>query len=200
MVWARNGTPHTLSGTADSLEITDLTAHKFNMFMMHCFPNGSDTIEPRFSLTDNSGTGHATRSSKNGAADVTNESLSIWNSSITDAADDNFNINYFCNINAEEKLAIIFGVVTNGSGAGNAPQRREVVGKYNDGSSNSQVTAIYNIEQAPSTFKTTGSNLTALTGDETETARAVQDGTIFEETDTNKAYIWSSSSQTWTQL
>ena len=27
-----------------------------------------------------------------------------------------------------------------------------------------------------------------------------QDGTIFEETDTNKAYIWSSSSQTWTQL
>ena len=28
----------------------------------------------------------------------------------------------------------------------------------------------------------------------------IQDGTIFEETDTNKAYIWSSSSQTWTQL
>ena len=28
----------------------------------------------------------------------------------------------------------------------------------------------------------------------------LQDGTIFEETDTNKAYIWSSSSQTWTQL
>ena len=27
-----------------------------------------------------------------------------------------------------------------------------------------------------------------------------QDGTIFEETDTNKAYIWSSSSSTWTQL
>jgi len=28
----------------------------------------------------------------------------------------------------------------------------------------------------------------------------LQNGTIFEETDTNKAYIWSSSSQTWTQL
>jgi hypothetical protein len=196
MAWARNGTPHTLSGTADSVEITDLTAYKFNVFMMHCFPNGSDTIEPRFSLTDNSGTGHATRSSKNGAADVANTSLSIWNSSITDAADDNFNINYFSNINGEEKLAIIFSVVTNGA---SAPQRREVVGKYNDGSSNSQVTAIYNVEQS-SALKTTGSNLTALTGDETETTRAVQDGTIFEETDTNKAYIWSSSSQTWTQL
>ena len=44
-----------------------------------------------------------------------------------------------------------------------------------------------------------GPNLTALTGDETETV-TLQDGTIFEESDTNKAYIWNASTKTWTQL
>ena len=47
-----------------------------------------------------------------------------------------------------------------------------------------------------------GSNLSALGSELTPQTGGVtlQDGTIFEETDTNKSYIWSSSSQTWTQL
>lgn len=159
--WARNGTPDTLTSASTTLAITDLTAYKFNVFIMHCFPNGSEAIEPRFSLTNNSGTGHANRGSKNGAADTTVTSNNNWVTNVTDAADDNFNISYFSNIDAEEKLAIIFSVVNNGSGAGNAPQRREVVGKYNDGSSNSQVTVIYNIDTATDK-KAIDSNLSAL--------------------------------------
>jgi hypothetical protein len=161
MAWAKNGTPDTLTSASTTLTISDLSALKFNVFMMHSLPNGSETTEPRFSLTNGSGTGHASRQSRDGGADSTTTSVSSWVTSITDAADDNFSIGYLCNIDGEEKLVITFNMINAGSGAGTAPRRREVVGKYTDGGSNSQVTRIDNVDTSTDK-KAIDSNLSAL--------------------------------------
>ena len=195
MAWARNGTPNTLSGTADDCDITDLTAYKFNQFMFHKIQvTGNASMNQTFN--NNSNTVYARRGSSNGAADFTSTSGDHWNTG-QDISGDEFIVQYTNSISGEEKLAIMFTVSESTSGATTAPARKEQVGKFVP-SPDADITRIdFNNDQAGD--YDTGTNLSALTGDETETV-SLQDGTIFEETDTNKAYIWSSSSQTWTQL
>ena len=194
MAWARNGTPHTLGSAGDTLSITDLTAKKFNQFMSHMIASGSLTT--RVNIDNDSSSQHAYRYSVDGGADGTATSASEVQINAASVGDD-FTISYFANISGEEKLMTGFTTETNTAGATTAPNRVEYVIKY--AVTSGQVTRM-DLENTNSGDYAIDSNLSALTGDETETARAVQDGTIFEETDTNKAYIWSSSSQTWTQL
>ena len=40
MAWAKNGTPNTLTGGADDCDITDLTANKFNIILVHKLQTG----------------------------------------------------------------------------------------------------------------------------------------------------------------
>jgi len=193
MAWARNGTPDTLSGTADTLSISDLTAYKFNQFMSHMIASGSLTTN--VNIDNDSASQHAYRYSVGGGADGTATSASQVQINAASIGDD-FIISYFVNISGEEKLMIGFMAETNTAGAATAPARLEYVIKY--AVTSGQVTR-FDLENSHSGDYATGSNLSALGGDETETV-TLQNGTIFEETDTNKAYIWNSSTKTWTQL
>jgi len=345
MAWAKNGTPDTLSGTADAMTISDLTAKKFNVFLFHTLQSGANSQHTRYN--NNSNSVYAERRSNNGAADSTDTSITEARLSPTNGALDVFGIIYNSSISGEEKLGISFEIDQGASGATTAPNRKEEVHKFapiyaqpsiplsryidstgktriaiklganselvgvegtsvsfwlvrynsptgtaylrvydSDGSTinhtfgSIDVSTIVTSPATKYTFNTgsytfasgdyitfeytggnasngvfvyidvtnpydgtntyvseysstwtdqtgwdigfeikspdtgitrvdmvningggyeIGSNLSALTGDETETV-TLQDGTIFEETDTNKAYIWSSSSKTWTQL
>lgn len=191
MAWAKNGTPSTLGGTASQITISDLTSTNFNVILNHNFTSGN--INNLIRLDNTSGSNYARRSSEGGASDATETSQTSWNLTDSVGSNDTFDIMYIVNISGEEKLAIGFWLRAN---PGGAPQVMELALKYDVTSG--QYSRIDVIEDQAGSFAA-GSNLSALTGDETETA-TLQNGTIFEESDTNKAYIWNSSTNTWTQL
>ena len=195
MAWAKNGTPNTLSSSASSISISDLTAKKLLVLLFNHFPDGN--VDDPYLTVDVGSTGdYAVTASQNGSTDsaVTNQNffqIDSGNNAYT-----RFHISYIVNIDGEEKLGIGFTMRTR-AGASFTPDRKERFWKVDTSTDSSQIGSITII---PTTGNfATGSNLSVLTGDETETV-TLQDGTIFEETDTNKAYIWSSSSKTWTQL
>lgn len=128
MAWAKNGTPDTLSGTADEIQISDLGSKKFNKIIYHIISSGNARKKLNFNNDGIAGSSYAHRHCPNGGADGTSTStgyLELWNNQ----SEDMFGIVYTFVDSNEEKLAIIFNVGQNASGAGNAPNRREIVGK-----------------------------------------------------------------------
>ena len=194
MAWSKNGTT-TLSSAGDTVTISDLTATEFNVFLSHVLNSSSINLD--VTTDNNSNTDYAVRRSDNGAADGTDTSDTNMNI-VGDGQQDAFIISYGVNIDGEEKLFISNAVRRGTAGAASAPNRRESVSKVDTTTNSGQYTRI-DINNSQTGDYDAGSNLTALNGDTTETV-TLQDGTIFEESDTNKAYIWNSSTTTWTQL
>jgi len=204
MVWAKMET-NTLTSTSLDINLgatTPFTAKKFTQHLFHGIDDGTGSSGDCVTRTrpDNTGgTAYAHRVSEDGSADSTFTSQDGIYHALNVATDDHFIIDYICGITGEELLQIGFFIDAVASGATSAPTRAEIVNKY---TGTPEFTSLYNNNTRGTTIGyefDVGSNATILTGDETEIA-TLQDGTIFEETDTNKAYIWSSSSQTWTQL
>jgi len=127
MAWTKNGTPLTLSSTADDIDITDLTAKKFNMFMIHLLPSGNKDAHVTYNNNGNSVYAH--RKSFNGGTDSTNVSDTKWDINLAHTQSE-FRIVYLCSISGEEKLGISFGLDTAASGAGTTPTRDEFVTKF----------------------------------------------------------------------
>ena len=125
MAWARNGTPTTLDSTGDDLDISDLTAKKFNVFLEHEIVSGAVSSDVTFNNNGNSV--YASRTNNDGGSDAT--SVSQTNYSFGIANNDIFALMYFCSISDEEKLGITF-MISAATGAGTAPQRREEVQKF----------------------------------------------------------------------
>lgn len=197
MAWAKNGTPDTLGSAGDTLTISDLTAYKFNMFLHHGI--ASSTIQGNITTDNNGNTDYAYRISRDGAADFTGTSVTSINVSKSDASDV-FQIAYAINLDSEEKLFICETVGQETAGAGTAPYRQEHVNKVDTSTNTGQFTRIDFENQGAGSYDTS-SNLSALGAKDTAlTSVNIQDGTIFEETDTNKSYIWNSSTSTWSQL
>ena len=195
MAWARNGTPDTLGSAGDTLQITDLTAKKINVILHHLLANASGIV-PDLTTDNNTNTDYASRESVDGATDTT--STNDTSIDLGNGSHDTFQVTYGINISGEEKLFISNSVLRGASGAAGAPDRYEVVGKVDTTTNSGQYSRI-DLNNSGTGDYDTGSNLSALAGDVTETV-TLQDGTIFEETDTNKSYIWNSSTITWTQL
>jgi hypothetical protein len=42
IAWSKNGTPDTLGSAGDIMDISDLTARKFNQYLSHALDNGSN--------------------------------------------------------------------------------------------------------------------------------------------------------------
>jgi hypothetical protein len=126
LVWSKNGTPNTLTGSADTVEITDLGEKKFNQCMCHIFKSGS--VNYPFTFNNDTGSNYTWRNSNNGGADGT--TTSAVKIDLSPASDDSFNIGYFIGISSEEKLLIEFQCRPVASGAGTAPGREEVAGKW----------------------------------------------------------------------
>ena len=159
MAWAKNGTPDTLTSASDELSIADLTEYNFNMLMSHEIYSGVAQGDLNFN-NDKAGSDYTTRSSKNGASDSTETSanrLIYMADNASGTAD--FEIGYLCDIASEEKLVIGHFINQNTAGAGNAPLRREMVGKYDETAS--RITRI-DIDNVGGGDFDTDSNLSAI--------------------------------------
>ena len=194
MAWAKNGTPSTLTGTADVITISDLTAKTNLVVLWHRLNSGASAGK----ITFNSDTGYnyARRHSYNGGGDSTSTIGTGVNIYANDTTP-NFVICYIINISTQEKLFMNFCVEQNTAGAGTAPNRVENIGKWANNSS--QITRIDVTNTEAGDFAI-GSNLSAIgtTGD--EVLYKIQNGTVFEETDTNRSYIFNATTSTWVQI
>ena len=130
LTWAKNGTPNTLTGTGDTLIISDLTATKFNILLGHVISSSTD-INRLSRFSSNTGNNYANRYSSNGGADSTSTSGDTMFTNSTGPQYNEFGIAYFIDISGEEKLLISHAVGDSAStGAGTAPDRRETVSKF----------------------------------------------------------------------
>jgi len=159
MAWAKNGTPTTLGSAGDDLDITDLTAKKFNQFLFHGLVTGAGSGRGNETFNNNTNSVYAQRSSNNGAADATYTSQATWFHD--NQNDDEFKIIYLCSISGEEKLGIYFHVYYGAAGAGTAPIREGFVGKFVP-SPDADITRIDINNDVASFDFDTSSNLSAL--------------------------------------
>ena len=128
MAWAKNGTSSTGSGA--SLTISDLTKVKLNQFMCHILQNGNVYLRYRIGNGSiDTGSNYADRLQYNGGTDITQTSQTDIHL-INATGSDIFSIGYIVNISGEEKLIIGHHLNTEGTGAGNPPNRMESANKY----------------------------------------------------------------------
>ena len=162
MAWAKNGTPDTLSGTADVMTISDLTAYKFNQFLVHTIGDAPTvtSFDHKYTIDNNSATDYAYRSSTNGAADATGTSKQFILTTNHDTTD--LEIIYSINIDSEEKLFIISSIEQGTAGASSAPTRRELVAKEDATTNTAQYTRLDLNNSVASVSFDTGSNMSVL--------------------------------------
>lgn len=158
MVWQKNGTPDTLGSTLDVMTISDLDALKFNQNFVHVFVTGN--ADKIYTLDNNTNTDYATRFSANGGADITDTSETGVDAR-SGLTRDEFHVSYIINIDGEEKLAILFNVAIDGTGAGNAPARQERVFKVDTTTNSGQYSRI-DVTNSDTGGYTIDSNLSAL--------------------------------------
>jgi len=127
--WQVNGTPDTLSSSGSVMAITDLTAKKFNQFLIHTFATGG-VIDFRGTFNNNTNSVYATRRSDNGASDSTLVSRAFLDLWFNSQNSDFFHILYVVSISGEEKLLIGNFIERGLAGAGNAPNRNVFVSKF----------------------------------------------------------------------
>ena len=187
------------NSSSESITLPTFGAKKFIQILANLQNASSD--DAGLQINGETGTGitsNAFRYSLNGGADGTGtsgKSLPIQISAI-----DTFflSVLYGINIGSEEKLLITFCVEQGTAGAGNAPTRDETVSKS---TLSAQITdVLVSDSDGNQNSFAIGSNLSALGTDGGEVNYKIQDGAVFEETDTNKHYIYSSTTGLWTLI
>ena len=131
MAWGKNGTPSTLGVAGDNFNISNLTAKKFNQFLMNGWGDAPGVTNTGNNITFNNNINsvYAVRYSSNGAADSTVVSqANIYTRGNRDF--EFFEVSYVISILGQEKLMILFHVDSSNSGAGSSPFRSEIVGKF----------------------------------------------------------------------
>jgi hypothetical protein len=190
MVWIKAGTT-TLSSAGDNIDSGTITANKFNQTLSHEIASGNTTAQ--FTFNGSTGSEYASRWSNNGGSENvygTQSSFDGYLSSST--AYDIFNLIFNSSIVGEEKLSMMFTVDTGGSGAGNAPQRAELVSKYVPSSLSTTITRIECDNTGSGSFDT-DSNITILGSDATDILPPtnVQDNSLYIEKETANRYWFS---------
>jgi len=191
------------SATVPSGDVTELTTgvhtpNKFIFSMNHIIGNPAYNANASIRVgktTIDTGNNYSWRMTQDDAGDVT----AINQDSIASGWDGVTQINIIYGINPEsgEKLFISF---TNQSATGvNAPHTKRTVGKWANTSAQFD---IYQVKALPSGRSFTTDTNMFLLGSELTPAGAVsltiQDGAVFEETDTNKHYLLGDG--TWTEI
>jgi hypothetical protein len=178
MAWGKAGST-TLTSAGDSVDIGTITASKTMNTMFHVINNGS-TTDGTLRFNNNSSANYPSRWSNNGGSEntATNHTYTLagyWGS------EDTLGINYICNVSGEEKLSIMYAVARGTAGAGNAPNRREAVGKFTE--TTGQITDVEGFNEQAGSFDT-NTNLTVLGSEITPAAAIpaiddVQDNSLF---------------------
>lgn len=195
MAWTKNGTPTTLGSSASSISISDLTAKKFLVLLFNHFPSGN-VDDPDLTVDVGSTGDYAFRSQDDGGADASSTSQDHYRVDSGNNTYTRFHISYIVNISGEEKLGIGLTMRTL-AGATNVPSRKERYWKVDTSTDSSQIGTI---TITPTGNMATGSNISVLGTDGGENNYNLADGTIYEETDTNKRYIYSKTNEHWTEI
>ena len=120
----------TASGSSQTLDITLSSAKKYIMFMAHAV-SGSAGFGIRLGNGSlDTANNYSRRTSLNGGADGTGTSNSFIRFGGPASGEKIFLTGYIINTSSKEKLVIAHYVDHNTSGAGNAPTRVELVGKW----------------------------------------------------------------------
>jgi hypothetical protein len=129
------------SGTTDSFTTSSFTAKDNLMIMVHTIPDGQVTANYRFNA--DSGSNYARRQSSNGASDgsaISQDHLLAGNGT---SGETTFVTSHVINTATQEKL-VITQIMAAVAGAGNAPARRELVGKWANTSAQITSVTLYN--------------------------------------------------------
>ena len=187
--------------TADSITVSSFTAKKNLKAQLFASGTGG-TINCNFTFNNDTGSNYAIRESVNGGSDSTNVSQANTDNltgTVTGSIFADVNIT---NESSKEKLFISEGLEST-SGAGTAPDRKEMVGKW--ANTSAQITTIkannggtgsYSEGSELIVWGSDGSADITLSGALTN----IVGGFIFEEKNTGKHYIWNATTSTWTEI
>ena len=185
MAWSKSGST-TTSSAVDDMNITSITASKFNEVLLFGIQGGTGCI-PKLTFNDNENTVYADTESYNGGTDSVNVSRAYcadWSSEPS-----GFAVYDIVDIAGEEKLLIGHTVKSGSSGAGTAPSRYEQASKFVP-SPTARITSIEAKSVNAGDKYDTDSNISALGSDgvTTPAPNNVQDNSIFVEKDTGRRY------------
>ena len=159
MAWGKAGST-TLASADDDLDITSMTANKFNQILYHTIASGA--TDGRITYNNNANSVYARRGSNNGGTDFTATSTAYIESTHTTTTD-KFSVSYLCSISGEEKLQILHYLDYGTAGAGTAPNRLEFVFKFVP-SPDADITRV-DVNNTQAGSFDTDSNLSALGSD-----------------------------------
>ena len=152
----------TLGSSSAEVEVTGLTAKDNLMILVYSI--GSNSNDAFISFNGDEGSNYANRYSRDGGSDSTDTSQGIGLRYEQGATTPQFAVITVKNIASLEKLVIGHTVTQNSTGAGNAPNRQEWVGKWaNTSNAITQVT----LDRATGTFDS-GTELIVLGCDDDE--------------------------------
>ena len=187
--WQRLGST-TLSSSGDTMDLT-ITAKDHLKIIIHTIKTGSvDNTSFRFN-TD-TGNNYTWRVSDGGGSDSTQANYNYLRIPFANA--DCFSEVRIVNYAGREKLIGMETTVIDTQGAGTAPERTEVVGKWTNTSN--QITAVKCWQSGSGSFDT-GSTMTIFGTDDDVLGNVypnLTNGAIFEESDTGKHYMFDGTS------
>lgn len=159
MVWQKNGLPDTLTSDGDVLDIDPLSAVKYNQFLYYTPITGTN-LSNVLTLDNITTQSYSFRSQFNGAVPdgISGIDQTELRGGQGGSTGDVFGVWNFMNIDGEEKVGLGF-VLSNVTGASNAPNRDEIAGKFIQTSQYTRVTVTNSFVGGD--FET-GSNLSAL--------------------------------------
>ena len=132
-VWWEELGRTTLGSSGDTITLSSLAARKYLLVIFSLINSGS--IDGLLTFNNDSANNYAIRLSTNGVADTTSTSRANWSLVPTTGSFLIFGTINILNISTSEKIGIINTMGANTAGAGNAPERRESVGKWANTSS-----------------------------------------------------------------
>ena len=188
-----------LSSADDTLSSGTFTAKPFLKIIVHLTSTGGN-VNPSLRFNSDSGSNYAIRDSDSGGSDDTQTSQSsIRLSQGGHGGNDGvFFINFrTTNISDKEKLCLGHSIRMTATGASNIPSRYEISSKW--ANTSAQITSI-DIVNSGTGDLAVGSYITVLGGSGDVLTDTTNDGSIFEESDTGKHYIWNATSDSWTEI
>jgi len=184
------------TGTTIDTGVGGIAAKEYLRIIVEVVVDGSSENSPNLRFNGDTGTNYPIKRNTNGGSDSTITNRAYWYNGYGGTALNRYAVIGIINV-ADEEKAILHHQVMTTAGAGNAPVRIETVGKWVNTSA--QIT---DIELSSGAFDGSGSfgigtTMTVWGADDgTPFYPNLPNGTIFEQTNDYKYYMWDGT-DTW---
>ena len=180
---------HILTSAGDTIDSGTIANKQHLKFEIYAIADG--TVAPSFRFNSDAGTNYTRRREHNGSSDGTNINQNELNSN--GASTNAYVSGDIINIAAKEKFLIAEYVIQK-TGAGQAPDRMSLTGKWANTSDAITSIQVYNSDNGSfdtgSTLTVWGADDQGTTAKDKSSITDVPIGTRYEETDTRKIYRW----------